>query len=1039
MGKKLILAALIMATAASVEAQTFNEWQNLLVNQVNRMESHASYETDEPKVTLDGTWKFNWVANADERPTDFFKPGYDDSQWKTMPVPGMWELNGYGDPEYVNIGFAWRGHFQPLTVDEVKANEETGNVRVPVKDNHVGSYRRVVNIPSGWKDKQVIAHFGSVTSCIYLWVNGKFVGYSEDSKVAAEFDITPYCKTGDNLIAFQVFRWCDGSWCEDQDFWRLSGVARDSYLLGRDKEAHLNDLRTTTTLVNDYKDGVLTLDPRLLGTASLQISLFDADGKKVGERNGNVITVKDCHKWSAEQPYLYNLVVVCSVSKFLYGRMRVVPVQTVYQKVGFRSVEIKNAQLLVNGQPVYIKGVDRHEMDPDGGYVVSRERMLQDIQLMKRFNINAVRTSHYPDDPMWYDLCDKFGIYLVAEANQESHGFGYNPKDAPSFQPLFGKQILERNQRNLKVNYNHPSVIIWSLGNETINGPNFTAAYQWIKSQDSQRPVQWEQGHGRENTDIFCPMYFSQKGCADYSSNPATTKPLIQCEYSHAMGNSSGGFKEYWDLVRKYPKYQGGFIWDFVDQALHRDGKNSKRVYTYGGDYNDYDPSDNNFNCNGLVSPDRIPNPQMFEVGYYYQNIWSDLREREGQDGQKEYLLTVKNENFFRNMDYVTLDWTLMADGKPVQHGTFDDFKVEPQKTVTLRLPLKTETEGELMLNVDFKMKESEPFLEKGQTIAYQQFPISEFQAPLLETWAKSARLSIIEQDDNSQLRIKGRMLDAAFDTTNGLLIRYKVDGNDMIADGGNMHPNFWRAVTDNDMGARINKRYSVWRNPTMEITSLEAKRGKTQYGDPCVNVVAEYDMPDVKAKLKITYTFTSNGTLMVHMKMDASKEAKVSNMLRYGMVMQMPFSLSKSRYYGRGPVENYNDRKFSQRVGIYQQTADDQFYPYIRPQETGTKGDMRWWEQTDKEGNGFCIYGDQPFYASALHYNQEDLDDGDEKEQRHSTDVPQSKFTNLFIDLEHAGVGGVNSWSDEGQALPQYRVKYGDKDFGFIISPLQK
>ncbi|MBQ6202564.1 MAG: DUF4981 domain-containing protein [Prevotella sp.] len=1035
--RKILIMAGCLLIAAGGFSQTFNEWQNLLVNQVNRLENHASYETDEPKVELDGTWKFNWVANADERPTDFFKTDFDDSKWGSMPVPGMWELNGYGDPVYVNIGFAWRGHFKPLTVDEVKENEATGTVRVPVKDNHVGSYRRVVNVPSGWKDKQVIAHFGSVTSCIYLWVNGKFVGYSEDSKVAAEFDITPYVKTGDNLIAFQVFRWCDGSWCEDQDFWRLSGVARDSYLLGREKEAHLNDLRINSTLVNDYKDGVLTLDPRHSNPANLQISLFDAAGTKVGDRQGNVITVKDCHKWSAEDPYLYTLVVVCSVNKFLYGRMRVVPVQTIYQKVGFRSVEIKNAQLLVNGQPVLIKGVDRHEMDPDGGYVVSRDRMLQDIQLMKRFNINAVRTSHYPDDPMWYDLCDKYGIYLVAEANQESHGFGYNPQDAPSFQPLFGKQMMERNQHNVQVNYNHPSVIIWSMGNETINGPNFTAVYQWIKSQDKQRPVQWEQGHGRENTDIFCPMYFSQKSCADYASNPSTTKPLIQCEYSHAMGNSSGGFKEYWDLARKYPKFQGGFIWDFVDQALHRDKNSLKPTFTYGGDYNNYDPSDNNFNCNGLVSPDRIPSPQIFEVGYYYQNIWSELKERD-QQGTKEYLLTVKNENFFRNMDYVMLDWTLMADGKPVQHGTFDDFHVEPQKSVTLKLPLKTETEGELMLNVDFKMKNTEPFLEKGQTVAYQQFPISDYQPPLLETWAKSASLKIYDEKNNSLLRVKGRMVDVAFDTNDGLLNRYKVDGTDMIADGGNMHPNFWRAVTDNDMGSGIHKRYSVWRNPTLQITSLEAKKGKTQYGDPCVNVVAQYDMPDVKAKLEITYTITSNGTLMVHMVMDADEQEKVSNMMRYGMVMQLPFDMENSNYYGRGPVENYYDRKFSQRVGIYQQTADAQFYPYIRPQETGTKGDMRWWKQTNKDGKGFCVYADKPFYASALHYNQEDLDDGDEKEQRHSTDVLPSKFTNLFIDLEHAGVGGINSWSDEAQALPPYRVKYGDKDFGFIISPIR-
>ena len=1028
MKRQITTLLVLMLTGLGLNGQTFTEWQNAYVNQVNRLENHASYKTDESTLSLDGQWKFNWVENADQRPTDFFRTDYNDSSWKTMPVPGMWELNGYGDPEYVNIGFAWRGHFDQLTMKEAEENLETGNLRVPVKDNHVGSYRRYIEVPSNWDGKQVIAHFGSVTSCIYLWVNGQFVGYSEDSKIAAEFDITPYVKKGRNLIAFQVFRWSDGSWCEDQDFWRLSGVARDSYLYARDKASHLDDFRIETSLINDYQDGVLTYYPKLTGTPNLNVSLFDAKGNKVGERQDSLITVKNCHKWSAEDPYLYTLVVVCSENKMIAGRMRVIPVQTIYQKVGFRSVEIKNSQLLVNGQPILIKGADRHELDPDGGYVVSRERMIQDIQLMKRFNINAVRTSHYPNDPLWYDLCDEFGIYLVAEANQESHGFGYHPNRSPAYTPLFGPQILERNQHNVQVNFNHPSVIIWSMGNETINSDNFTAAYEWIRSQDNQRPIQFEQARTGANTDIYCPMYLSQEGSEKYAANPENTKPLIQCEYSHAMGNSSGGFKEYWNLVRKYPKFQGGFIWDFVDQALHKkDGS-----YAYGGDYNNYDPSDNNFNCNGLVSPDRVPNPQLFEVGYFYQNIWTSL------NGNR---ITVKNENFFRTLDYATLTWTLFADGKEVKRGDISSLNIAPQQTASFTLPIDPNDPAydgrELLLNMDYRLNADEPLMKKGMTIAHQQFQLSDYQMNPDRVTVKARSLKVKDDKRNKDLTvIKGKNIRIVFDKKTGLLTEYEVNGVKMLGNGGTIKPNFWRAVTDNDMGSQINKKYKMWRNPTLKLSSFNTKKSETELGEPCINVVASYKLPEVKGKLKMTYAITSQGKMIVHMNMDADKKPEVANMMRYGVVIQMPFRMDISEYYGRGPVENYADRKESQRIGIYRQTADQQFYPYIRPQETGTKTDMRWWKQTNERGQGLLVTSNREFCASALHYAMEDLDDGDEKEQRHIEDVPGSHFTNLYLDLEHAGVGGVDSWSGWAEALPPYRVKYTDKKFSFVLTP---
>ena len=582
----MAVVPLMAATAWADNQPTFTEWHDMQVNEINRFPTHTSFFAYENipaaqegnmkasgnYLSLEGQWKFKWVENADQRPTDFFAEGYDDSQWGRMNVPGLWELNGYVDPIYVNIGFGWRGHFQ------------NNPPNVPEKDNHVGSYRRVVNIPDSWNGKQVVAHFGSVTSNMYLWVNGQFVGYTEDSKMAAEFDLTPYLKKGDNLIAFQTFRWCDGSYCEDQDFWRLSGVARDCYLYARDKAIHIDDVRITPDLVNNYKDGRLNVKVNFSGKCNLTFELFDADGKSVAVKalenlKGNTaevtLDVKAPNKWTAETPYLYTLVVCPTTPNARFTAYEAIP-----QKVGFRKVEIRNSQLLVNGEAVYIKGADRHELDPDGGYVVSRERMIEDIKIMKRFNINAVRTCHYPDDPIWYDLCDEYGIYLCAEANQESHGFGYRP-DSEAKKPQFALQILQRNQHNVGVNFNHPSVIIWSMGNETVDGPNFTAAYQWIKSQDLSRPVHWEQAGGGPNTDIRCPMYASQEWCERYakSERPEDQKPLIQCEYSHAMGNSCGGFKEYWDLVRRYAKFQGGFIWDFVDQALHgKDAEGSLRI-----------------------------------------------------------------------------------------------------------------------------------------------------------------------------------------------------------------------------------------------------------------------------------------------------------------------------------------------------------------------------------------------------------------------------------------------------------------------------
>ena len=1043
----------------AIQQPTFTEWHDLQVNEINRLPLHTLHFAYDPNdfpgtgaeyldkkqsmnyMSLDGTWKFNWVANADQRPTDFYKTDLDDSKWKNIQMPGNWEMLGYGQPEYVNVGFGWRGHFdqQPPAV--------------PTKDNHVGSYRREINIPSNWDGKRVIAHFGSVTSNIYLYVNGKFAGYAEDSKVAAEFDITPYLKKGKNLIAFQTFRWCDGSWCEDQDFWRLSGPARENYLYARSKDHRLLDVRVETELKNNYKDGALNITAKLQGNTLAYFGLYDPDGKEVivtgtdNVKNGVAkyqLRVKNVRKWSAETPNLYTLVVSPIQNGGQYA-----PYEIIQVKVGFRKVEIKNKQLLVNGQPVLLKGANRHEIDPDAGYNVSEQRMIQDIMMMKRLNINAVRTCHYPDDPRWYDLCDKYGLYVVAEANQESHGFQYGD-DAAAKKPEFAKQILQRNQHNVSMFFNHPSIITWSLGNETVMGDNFIQAYKWVKSQDKTRPVQYEQARRGEGTDIFCPMYYPVSACEKYAKDPSSPMPLIQCEYNHTMGNSGGNLSDYWDLVRKYPIFQGGFDWDFVDQALHRkivkpmsilpyrlNNEELRKIeYTYGGDYNKYDPSDNNFNCNGIIGPDRQLNPHAYEVAYQYQNIWAKMVSAE--TGQ----VNVYNENFFRDLSNYALAWSLEEDGVETQNGTIADLDVPAQQTRTYTIPYDRSkiTGKEVFLNIDFRLKNSEPLMTAGQIVAYAQLPVVTKQAcegncsKMLAEGHGKKKMKLAAKKDNV-VAVTTPNLTFKLDRTTGLISEYAYNGKSMLGEGGTLKPNFWRAPTDNDMGANLQKKFKVWKNPQMNLKNIDVKKDKKAN---TVTIVTSFDMPEVQGQMDITYlVFANTGAVKVTEDFKATEGAKVSDMFRFGMLLQMPYSMEKSTYYGRGPIENYSDRKDCMRIAIYNDEADNQYFPYIRPQESGTKSDIRWWKQTDATGLGLQVKSCAPFYASALHFDTEELDDGDEKEQRHSFDLKKSKFTNLFLDAAHMGVGGENSWG--AWPLEKYRVHYGNKTFNFVLIPQTK
>ena len=1029
MRKQLLTCCLTMLGLSALQAQN-NEWQNSEVNSVNRAPMHTNYfayasaeeaakgikENSTNFMTLNGTWKFNWVKDAESRPTDFYQTNFNDKGWANMKVPGVWELNGYGDPIYVNVGYAWRNQFQnnpPL---------------VPTIDNHVGSYRKEIILPADWKGKEIFAHFGSVTSNIYLWVNGRYVGYSEDSKLEAEFDLTKYLKPGKNLIAFQTFRWCDGTYLEDQDFFRYSGVGRDCYLYARDKK-RIQDIRLTPDLDSQYKDGTLSVAIDLQGGGTVDLNLSDSKGNSVAtgslKGSGKLTTnlsVTNPAKWSAEMPNLYTLTATLKNGNNI---IEVIPI-----KVGFRKIELKNAQILVNGQPVLFKGANRHEIDPDGGYVVSRERMIQDIRRMKELNINAVRTCHYPDANLWYDLCDEYGIYVVAEANVESHGMGYGDKTLAK-NPAFAKAHLERNQRNVQRGYNHPSIIFWSLGNEAGMGPNFEKCYTWIKNEDKSRAVQYERAGNSEFTDIYCPMYYGYDGCINYCKSDGN-KPLIQCEYAHAMGNSQGGFKEYWDIIRKEPKYQGGFIWDFVDQANHWKNKDGVAIYGYGGDFNKYDASDNNFNNNGLISPDRSPNPHAYEVAYFHQSIWTtpaDLTKGE---------VKVYNENFFRDLSNYYMEWELVADGEPLQAGTVWDLNVAPQQTANIKLPINTQNIckcKELLLNVAYKLKTAEAPLPAKQTIAHDQLVIRGYEAPelKLENEASSNIANVtpsFRTNDRNYLAVDGENFTIEFNKHNGYLCRYVVDGMPLMEDGSMLTPNFWRAPTDNDFGAGLQRRYGIWKNPDIKLTSLKQKIENNQ-----AVIEAEYAMEAVGGKLYLSYTINNKGAIKVSQKMVADKSKKVADMFRFGMQMQMPVTYNEVEYYGRGPIENYADRNHATPIGKYRQTVEEQFYPYIRPQETGTKTDIRWWRLLNIGGSGLEFVADAPFSASALNYNIESLDDGIQKDQRHSPEVNKVNYTNFCIDKVQSGLGCIDSWG----ALPleKYRLPYQDYEFNFVITPV--
>lgn len=1047
MHKKVVLLSLVTAGVLACSAQKAKTpyWLDPAMNRVGTVAPHSDYfafetvkaaqEGDKTKssryLSLEGKWKFSFAKNHNEAPQDFFVKGYDDSSWEDFPVPGLFELNGHGDAIYRNVGYAWDTQFEsnPPFVEE--------------KNNYTGSYRKQVVVPASWKGEKVYLHVGSATSNLSVWVNGKFVGYSEDSKSAAEFDVTPYLTPGkENLIAMQVMRWCDGSYFESQDFWRLTGIAREVYLYAR-PQSHISDVFITPDLTNNYTDG--TLRVQLQGTQckgkSATLTLLDANDKVVKTQTVPMAVKADVEwsisnplKWTAETPNLYRLRIdLLDGNKVL---------ESIEQNVGFRKIEIRNAQFLVNGQPVLIKGADRHEMDPDGGYVISMDRMLQDIRIMKEYNINAVRTSHYPNDPRWYDLCDKYGIYVVAEANIETHGMGYGEKTLAKV-PRYEQTHLERNINNTYVLKNHPSIVTWSLGNESGYGINFEKAYDMVKAYDTSRPVQYERAILERGTDIYAEMYLPYQYCENYAKRTDIKKPLILCEYAHAMGNSEGGFGEYWDLVRKYPHFQGGFIWDFVDQGLRGKNKQGKQIYTYGGDYGRYPATDHNFNCNGLFNPDREAHPHADEVRYYYQNVWTTLKD------STQGVVEVYNENFFRTLDNLSLNWTLLCNGQQVAAGTVADIHVAPQSRSIVQLEgfKLPQQKGEYVLQFDYRLKKNEPLLKAGYVVARQEMVLSPYIYPTLASvksvvpiraavvGQKVATPKVTKEEQLACLTLSAGATSVTFNKKTGLIDYLDVDGHAMFEEVYSLRPDFWRAPTDNDYGASIQKALQAWRNPQLNLTSFtEKEQGINR------QVVATYDMPEVEAKLTLTYTLNVQGQLVVEQQLTVNKNAKAKPVLpRFGMTMVMPQDYQTIHYYGRGPIENYVDRHTSTFLGEYTQSVVEQFSPYIRPQETGNKTDIRWWSISNAASDGLTFTAPEPLEMTALNYLTSDLDGGPVKEehQMHAGDLTPRPFTVLHIAQRQMGLGCIDSWG--AWPLQKYQIPYADHSFSFVITPVAR
>jgi beta-galactosidase len=1039
-----IVAAVVALSAvpgaiAAQQRASLPDWEDPAMVGRNKQPPHAWYipypdvraavaaQTDtSPLVrSLNGTWKFRYVDRVSDRPVGFERDGYDVSRWDDIAVPGNWEVLGWGVPIYTNITYL----FVP------------NPPYVPHTANPVGSYRRSFTVPDTWRGLRVFLHFGSVKSAAYVWVNGREVGYTEGSKTPAEFDVTDVLRPGANTVAVQVYRFSDGDYLEDQDYWKISGLERDVFLYAV-PPVHIRDFFARAGLDSTYTDGRLALDvtlrntlPGTSGTQRLTVDLLAADGRSVlprpltrsvrvaaGAESVLVLTAQVPHpaRWSAETPNLYTLVLS------LAGPDGAVT-EAIARRIGFRRVEVKGGLLLVNGVAVTLRGVDRHEHDPHTGRVVSDSMMRRDLELMKQANINAVRTSHYPDHPHWYDLADEYGLYLVDEANIESHGMGYQPDTTLGNNPAWRLAHLDRTQRMVERDKNHPSVIIWSLGNEAGDGVNFVATSAWVHDRDHTRPVQYERAGERPHVDLVTPMYPPIENLLKYVAT-WRDRPLIMCEYAHAMGNSEGNLQDYWDVIEAHAQLQGGFIWDWVDQGLAATSPTGEPYWAYGGDYGPPGtPSDGNFLINGLVLPDRTPHPHYLEVRKVYQPIRTRPVDLAGGT------VRIVNHYDFRDLTGLSLRWTATADGDTVAHGALPAPRVRPHDSLEVRLPVPALTPRpgtEYFLTVQYALDRAEPFRPAGWVVAWDQFALPlAAPAPALDL-ATVPPLALAETDTTATLT--GPRFAAVFDRRSGTLASLSYDGTELLLAGP--VPNFWRAPTDNDFGYGMPRRQRIWKDtgPDRHVDAVTVRRT----GPGQVRVEVAMTLHAGGAGYTTTYDVFGTGDIVVTNHF-VPGDTTLPDLPRLGTRLVLRGAFDSVTWYGRGPQESYVDRKTGAAVGLYRGTALEQYHPYIRPQENGTKVDVRWIALTNREGIGLLAVGLPLLSATALPFLQEDFDEGMAKRNRHTYDVTPRDLVELKLDAAQMGVGGDNSWGARPHA--EYRIPVREYTHRFRLRPFAR
>jgi len=1026
-----ILLSILTATYAQEESAV-NDWENPAVFQINReparstflpfADEHSAiadiYENSPWYLTLNGNWKFQWSPTPDQRPKDFYKTDFNVVNWKEIQVPSNWELKGYGIPIYTNSVYPFPRN--PPYIDH--------------SDNPVGSYRRYIDLPEQWNGRRVYLHFEAGTSAMYIWVNGQKVGYTENTKSPAEFDITNYVKSGRNLVAVEVYRWSDGSYLEDQDFWRISGIDRNVYLYSTEN-VRIADFFARPDLDGSYKNGSLSVDVTLhnynksVKTGQVEASLLDADGKEIFNQTLNINAPANGKKeatfsknvsvpnlWSNETPYLYSLLLTLKDENGRY-------IESVATKIGFRKVELKNGQLLVNGKRIMVHGVNMHEHNPVTGHYQDKETIMKDLSLMKQNNINAVRCCHYPENICFVKLCEKYGIYLVDEANIESHGMGYGHENM-AYHSEWDGMHMDRTISLVERDKNSPAVIIWSLGNEASNGDVFFKTYKWIKERDKTRLVQFEQAGEKANTDIVCPMYPSINRMKEYAAREKVERPFIMCEYAHSMGNSSGNFKEYWDIIRGSKNMQGGFIWDWVDQGFLVTDEAGRKYWAYGGDMGSQNyRNDENFNHNGLVFPDRIPHPGLKEVKKYYQDIYFKAVQPE------KGLITVENDLHYTNLQNYTFGYEVLKNGEVIKAGTFDvDTAPETEEQVQLAMPDMSTADGvEYLLNVFAYTRTGSDLVPQGHEVAREQFKLGEGNY-----FAKGADVkgSVKVSDEKDRFTMEAAGVYVIVNKWSGLLEGYKVD--DKWYFNTKPTPNFWRAPTDNDFGNNMQRKCNIWR---MAGANTSVKNIAQKVEDGKAIVTADIYLKDVASDYQIVYTLSVDGALTVNVSYKAGVN-ELPEMPRFGMIMSLDKEFENFRYYGRGPWENYSDRNTASQIGIYNSKVSDQYVPYTRPQENGYKTDLRWLTLTNNEGKGLRFEGLQPICVGVLNNWPEDFDPGISKKYRHINDITPVNEVVLSVDLAQRGVGGDTSWG----AYPheQYLLKAKEYSYGFVIKPVK-